>query len=32
MVTFPEADLAEGKRDIFSLVNKKEIGLTQKQS
>ena len=33
MVKFPEVDLAETKREIFNLVNKKEIELlTQKQS
>jgi len=33
MATFPEVDLAETKREIFNLVNKKEIELlVQKQS
>jgi hypothetical protein len=33
MATFPEVDLAETKREIFNLVNKKEIELLmQKQS
>jgi hypothetical protein len=33
MASFPEADLAETKREIFNLVNKKEIELLmQKQS
>jgi hypothetical protein len=27
MATFPEVDLTETKREIFKLVNKKEIGL-----
>jgi hypothetical protein len=33
MAMFPEVDLAETKREIFNLVNKKEIELLmQKQS
>ena len=33
MATFPEVDLAKTKREIFNLVNKKEIELVmQKQS